>query len=203
MRHTLLALTLILFSSFSSAQEEPAEGTTTRPLPPGERFHKQWVMTASTLIWNESMELQSGITTFQDVANYGIAAVTIRREFTAENWGFHLGGFFGAGGVNGGGNSPTIEYTEGNVPVTVIGATPRLFYNLSDRINLGASSLIFVKTVTWPTKAGVRVGAGRNMNAAFIFDINVKLFDNWEFNQGLGAVAEGNTLWNIGISRRF
>ena len=201
MKHAILIGMFLLSAAGAGAQDSAATSTTTASS--SNEFKKQWIFSASTMIWNEKLELQQGVDIFEDVANFGAVIFMINREFNSENWGVHIGLFTGMGKVNGGGNTPAIDYSEGNVPLTLIGFTPRIYYNLSDRINIGASAFNFIKSMSWPEKTGVRVSSGRNFNSALALDIHYKIFENWELNQGLGGVAEGNTLWHIGVNYRF
>ncbi len=86
---------------------------------------------------------------------------------------------------------------------TMAGLAPRGFYRLSDKVSLGLSAMIFSRNINWPEPSGKSVDAGTNVNASLLADINLRLFDHWDFYQGLGTMNAGSTLWKLGVAYRF
>ncbi|MEK2646008.1 hypothetical protein [Bdellovibrio sp. BCCA] len=165
---------------------------------------QSWGVGISALQWNETLKLQQGITADKDVANYNGLILTAQKEVTYYRWGWSFGGFVGAGRANGGGNSTVISYEKSKVAFTVYGIAPRVFYRLSGRINAGLSAMAFMKNVDWPKDAtNQTIDSGRNLNVMGMADLNVRLFQKWEFYSGIGPLAEGATLWKIGVNYRF
>lgn len=200
-------------SSTPAATTEAAPSTTTEsttPAPVATRAKaprkslEAWGVGLSALQWNEKLKLQQGITSESDFANYNGMIVTFQKEVTYYRWGWSAGVFIGAGRANGGGNGSVINYQKSKVAFTVFGVSPRVFYRLSGRINAGVSAMAFMKNIDWPKDVGGQsVDSGRNLNVMAMPDLNVRLFQKWDFYSGIGPLAEGSTLWKIGVNYRF
>lgn len=163
-----------------------------------------WSVGLSTLQWNDKLGLRSGLLSDSDFANYNALILTAQNEIIFKRWGWSLGAFIGSGRANGGGNGTVITYEENKVAFTVLGVTPRAFYRLSGRITAGLSAMIFTRNIDWPTdSSSLTVDSGRNLNAMGLVDLNIRVFQKWDFYQGIGPLAEGSTLWRLGVTRRF
>ncbi|WP_291516342.1 hypothetical protein [Bdellovibrio sp. ArHS] len=161
-----------------------------------------WGLNISALQWNEKLKVQQGASGISDTANYNGVVLTLQKEVTYGHWGWSFGAFFGTGRANGGGDN-SLSYSEGKVTFTVLGVSPRAFYQFSGRINAGVSALAFVKNADWPTASGQTVDSGQNNNLMPMVDLNIRLFQHWDLYQGLGPLSEEGTLWKIGATYRF
>lgn len=203
-----------LFSLTAVAQEEvfgdeqttetSAPATTTKPATTRFRSQASWGLSLSTLQWDDRLRIQQGINNVIDVANFNAVTVTLQREFTHQHWGWSAGAFIGSGRANGGGNSSLIAYEKSMVAFTTFGVSPRVFYRLSGRINAGLTGMVFFKSMDWPKDASNQtVDAGRNLNVTGLADLNIRLFQKWDFYSGIGPLSEGATIWKIGMNYRF
>lgn len=183
-----------------SAEATPAPTSTVKAKKVTSR--ETWGVNVAALQWNEKLKLQQGLTSESDNANYNGMIVTIQKEVTYYRWGWNFGAFIGAGRANGGGDN-SLDYSEGKVAFTVYGVSPRAFYRFSGRINAGISVLAFMKNADWPAASGQTIDSGRNMNVMPMADLNIRLFQKWDFYQGLGPLAEGSTMWKVGATYRF
>lgn len=192
-------------SSTASADEmaeEESEGDTAKATP----FKTQTAtsISLSSIQWNDALKLQQGISTDKDFANYNGLILGIQRDVYYRRWGWSIGGFIGSGRANGGGVAQTISYQEDKVPFTVYGVSPRVFYRHSGRISLGVTGMGFMKSISWPTDdATLNIDDGRKLNMMALLDINLRLFPRWDFYSGIGPLAEGATLWKIGLNYRY
>lgn len=209
---SLLAHSSLAQEATSEEEEEPAASsetaapaeakTATRAARP--KSLQSWGVSLSALQWNENLKLQQGINTDKDVANYNGLIVTLQKEITYYRWGWSAGAFIGSGRANGGGNSSVITYEKSKVAFTVFGVSPRVFYRLSGRINAGITGMAFMKNIDWPKDAtNQTIDSGRNLNVMGMADLNVRLFQKWEFYSGMGPLSEGATLWKVGMNYRF
>lgn len=181
--------------------ETTAAKTTTKPRP---KSLESWGVSLSALQWNEPLKLQQGVTNDTDYANFNGMTVSLQKEITYYRWGWSMGAFLGSGRASGGGNSSAISYEKGKVAFTVYGVSPRVFYRLSGRINTGLTAMIFMKNIDWPKDASNQtISSGRNTNLMGLLDLNVRLFPKWDFYSGIGPLAEGATLWKVGVNYRF
>lgn len=200
MRKTLLILFINFFITFNAFAQEDSEDKAEKKF----KSYAIWGLALSSIQWNEPMMLQQGLTFADDSANYSGTILTLQREVNHSTWGWAVGIFAGSGHAVGGGNAQAITYQKSKVPFSVYGISPRLFTRLSGRINAGISLNAFLKEITWPNEsADLVVDSGRKMNATAIFDLNVRVFRNWDFYSGIGPLGEGGTLWKIGINYRF
>ncbi|WP_374074003.1 acid shock protein [Bdellovibrio bacteriovorus] len=188
----------------AEATETPAAPAKTAARAARPKSLQSWGVSLSALQWNENLKLQQGINTDKDVANYNGLIVTLQKEITYYRWGWSAGAFIGSGRANGGGNSSVITYEKSKVAFTVFGVSPRVFYRLSGRINAGVTGMAFMKNIDWPKDAtNQTIDSGRNLNVMGMADLNVRLFQKWEFYSGIGPLSEGATLWKIGMNYRF
>lgn len=202
----LLAFTTT-FSHTALAQEEESSEedgisveTTTSSSPRKSISH--WGVSLSTLQWNETLRVQDGVTNSKHAANYNALTVTALREITYKHWGWSFGAFIGSGRANGGAEGSA--YLADKVAFTTYGIAPRAFYRLSGRVNAGLSGMMFYKNIDWPENTGTQqIDAGRKLFAMGLLDLNVRLFQRWDFYSGLGPLTEGATLWKIGVNYRF
>jgi hypothetical protein len=185
-----------------TVQAQAQEGTSTETAEVLPTF-ANWGLSVATMNWNDKLKLRQGITSDTDFANYNGIAVTIQKEFNINRWGYTFGVFFGSGQANGGGNSSAITYQQSKVNFMVAGISPRGFYNFSDKVSAGVSALVFNRSITWPDANSITVDAGRNINATILADLNFRLFEHWDFYQGVGPLAEGATMWKLAVAYRF
>jgi hypothetical protein len=200
---SLILCFLVLGASWAQAQEASSTTEITPEEAELQKSFADWSVNVSTLNWNDKLKLRQGITTETEFANYNAVAITIQKEFNIKRWGYVLGVFFGSGQANGGGNSSVVTYQQSKVNFMAAGLSPRVFYRLSDKVSGGVSSLIFNRSITWPTDNNINVDAGRSINATILADLNFRIFNHWDFYQGVGPLAEGATMWKLGLGYRF
>lgn len=159
-----------------------------------------WNVGVSLIQWSEELRMrQFGVTT-NGVANLSGFMVSAQRDYTYLRWGWSWAAHLGSGKANGG-NSPL--YDQNKISFTMLGASARVFYRVSGRINFGTTLLIFNRMLEWPSETNVTAESGKNPNVTALADLNLRLNKDWELYQGLGHVGEGGTLWRIGANYRF
>ncbi|UOF01611.1 hypothetical protein [Bdellovibrio reynosensis] len=214
MKKKLLLLTLVLLSFRTGyAQEESSEDAAemsaeAQDAPASEeRAYKTQTVNSlilSSIQWNDTLKLQQGVTLGKAPVNYNGLIIGVQRDILYRHWGWSIGAFVGSGRANSGEDPQTIEYQEDKVPFTVYGLSPRVFYRHSGRISLGVTGMGFMKNVSWPNEdSTLSIDDGRKLNMTALFDINLRLFPRWDFYSGIGPLAEGATLWKIGLNFRF
>lgn len=187
-----------------AAEAAESAGTSATPAatPKKVRSRENWGLSLSTLQWDETLRIQDGITNSHVPANYNAVTITAMKEVTYLRWGWSAGAFIGSGRSNGGSDSE--PYLADKVAFTVYGVAPRAFYRLSGRINAGLSGMLFFKVIDWPKASSTQtVDAGRSMNISALMDLNIRLFQRWDFYTGIGPLTEGSTIWKIGVNYRF
>lgn len=197
-----------LFSQLGIAQEET---TTIEEAEPATTTHEaaphsisKWSVGLSILQWSEILKIQQGVSSEHDVANYNALSLALEKEITYLRWGWNIGAFLGSGRAVGGGNSSLIPYEKSKVAFTVYGLSPRIFYRLSSRINAGFTAIAFMKNVDWPKDAAIQeIDSGQKINITPLADLNIRLFQNWNFYTGIGPIVEGATLWKLGLNYRY
>ncbi len=158
----------------------------------------------STLQWNEALLLKQAGKSETDVANYSGLALSYQKETIYYHWGWNFGGFIGTGRANGGGNATTIAYQKDKQAFTIIGISPRVFYRLTSKVNVGLTGMAYVRNVEWPTDtAGLTVDATRNFTLTALADLNLRITDQIDFYQGIGPLDKGATFWKIGLAYRL
>ncbi|MGE5085922.1 MAG: hypothetical protein ACM3MG_06435 [Bacillota bacterium] len=165
----------------------------------------QWTAGLSSLQWNEQLTvLNSGKTSYFP-ANYNGLALGISRETTHLHWGWNFGVLFGVGRASGGGDdaATSISYNQSKQAFSIAGITPRIFWRISNRVNLGASAFVYSRNITWPDDPTTSVESGRRVNTTVLADLNIKVLSQWDFYQGIAPLEAGATLWKIGINYRF
>ena len=205
MSHTkvLSFIFVLLFALPSFAQEGSSGGGAEEVHPELKKNFSTWGLSVSSLTWNDKLKIRQGIVSDTEYANYNSFSVTVQKEFNIQRWGYSVGLFGGVGQANGGGNSTTVTYQKSKVNYSVFGVSPRVFYRMSERITLGTSALVFSRLIDWPVESGTTIDAGRNINATILADINLRIFNKWDLYQGVGPLAEGATMWKLGVNYRF
>jgi hypothetical protein len=209
MKHLLITCFLIFLSLPLLAQESSEDTGLEIPAPVAQtaavgsnkiRRIENWVLGGALMQWSEEMRFRQAGVTKRSVANFNGAILQASKEYTYYRIGWSLGAFVGSGKANG--DSPGL-YEEGNLVFSVLGAQTRGFYRLNGRVNFGLSFMIFNRNLAWPELNGVTAESGKNPNINGVVDLNVRLFKNWDFYQGIGPMAEGTTLWKIGLNYRY
>lgn len=207
MKHLLLTSFLIFLSRPVLAQESSDEAGLEIPAPVNQvvaqkkiRRLENWVFGGAVMQWSEEMRFRQAGVTKRSVANFNGAVLQASKEFTFYRVGWSIGGFVGSGKANG---DSAALYEEGNLVFSVLGAQTRGFYRLNGRVNFGVTFMIFNRNLAWPELNGVSAESGKNPNINGIADMNVRLFNKWDFYQGIGPMAEGTTLWKIGLNYRY
>lgn len=194
---------ILLFVFPVFAQEGGSHAEAEEIHPDLKKRSSNWALGVSSLSWNDELKLRQGLVSATELANYNSFIFMIQKEYNIRRWGYAIGAFGGVGQANGGGNSAAVTYQKSKVNYTVFGLSPRVFYRLSERISLGASALVFSRSITWPVDSGITVDAGRNINATILADMNIRIFTKWDLYQGVGPLAEGSTMWKLGVNYRF
>ncbi|MBO9665907.1 MAG: hypothetical protein J7501_03765 [Bdellovibrio sp.] len=190
-----------------SAPPETASPTTVaRPRPQRLQPKKSvssWAAGISTMQWNETLAVtQTGKTAYLP-ANFNGIGLVFQKETFYLRWGWNFGGVIGVGNANGGGTDQGITYTQDRQSYNMLGLTPRVFWRLTNRVNVGVTGFIYSRNITWPTSPGADVDSGRRMNIMALADLNIRILDRWDFYQGIGNVAPQSTMWKIGVNYRF
>lgn len=203
----LIFIILSAFSLSSFAQEDDEFQDNVKPavVTSAPSPWKRWALGVSLLQWNESLLLEEGVKSEKDFANFSGLMLSAEKEFHFTRWGLSLGGFLSTGRAVGGGNSSVIVYEQSKVAYSMLGINPRVFYHLSGRMAVGLSALIYNRQMTWPTDNTplLKVTSGRSTNAVPMLDLNIRIFKNWDFYQGLGTVSDGATMWRLGLHYRM
>lgn len=184
-----------------------AENTTTAEVPkPKKKVTSiaSYAVGLSTLQWNEPLILKQAGQTYNDVANYSGLSISFQKEIVYYRWGWNVGAFFGSGRANGGGNVSAITYQKDKQAFTILGVSPRAFWRLSGRVNVGVTGMAYMRSVDWPSDTpGLTVDTTRNFTLTALADLNLRLTDSIDFYQGIGPLDKGATFWKIGLAYRF
>lgn len=192
-----------------AAPPTPEEATTTTVAKPRPRKKitsiTQWTAGLSSLQWNEHLSVLKAGKTSYFPANYNCLALGLSKETTYLRWGWNFGVLFGVGRASGGGDdsATSISYNQSKQAFSIVGITPRVFWRLTNRVNVGGSAFVYSRSITWPDDATTSVESGRRLNTTIIADLNIKLLNQWDFYQGIAPLEAGATLWKIGINYRF
>lgn len=211
MKKLLIACFLVLLAHPAMAQVnvddiELDDGSATSAAPRSvtpaarPRFLNNWVLGGAVMQWSEEMRYRQAGLTKRGVANFNSMILQASKEYTFYRFGWSVGGFVGSGKANG--DSPGL-YQEGNIVYSVLGAQIRAFYRLTGRVNFGTTVLLFNRNFAWPDATGITAESGKNPNINGVIDMNLRLFNNWDFYQGIGPMAEGTTMWKIGLNYRY
>ncbi len=193
---------IFIFSGASWAQELDEDSVGTSSLKTKQVEH--WAVGLGMTQWNEEMRIAQGGVTVGSTANFSGMLVSIQKEFTRYRWGWNFGGLVGSGYANGGSDSGSANsYLKTKVSYSLLGASTRIFYRFSGRINFGTSFMIFNRIIEWPSEGSIQASSGKNPNILPVIDLNVRVFNTWELYQGIGPVANGATFWKIGMNYRF
>ncbi|MGZ3793114.1 MAG: hypothetical protein ACXVCP_12260, partial [Bdellovibrio sp.] len=188
-----------------SAQENNAENvettekaTETTEAIPVSKSISNWGIGLSALQWNETLNIQQGITTEKDIANFNALILSVQKERTYYHWGWNMNGFIGSGRAVGGGNASLVPYQKDRVAFTLFGISPRAFYRLSGRINFGITAMAFTKNIDWPKdNANQTIDSGRKLNLMAMADLNIRILQRWDFYSGIGPITDAGTLWKV------
>ena len=190
----------------TSAPEEATSTTVAKPRPRKKITSiAQWTAGLSSLQWNEQLTVLKAGKTSYFPANYNGLALGLSKETTYLRWGWNFGFLFGVGRASGGGDdsATSISYNQSKQAFSIVGITPRAFWRLTNRVNVGGSAFIYSRNITWPDDSTMSVESGRRLNTTIIADLNIKLLNQWDFYQGIAPLEAGATLWKIGINYRF
>lgn len=200
----VLSLFLVLIVSLPGFAQEASSSADAEEIHPSLRRRTyNWGVGLSSLSWNDKLALHEGTQSDTKNANYNGFIVTLQKEYNILRWGYTVGLFAGVGQANGGDTSSAITYQKSKVNFSIFGLSPRGFYRLNEKISLGTSALIFSKGISWPEDPGQTIDAGSNINATILADLNIRILKKWDFYQGFGPLAEGATLWKLGVNYRF
>lgn len=200
----LICFSLVHLGSAKASDSEQDEGFPGERQPTRANPTSNSSLGVSTIQWNSNLKIQQKITMISDYANYSGVAFSIQKDKNYVHWGWSIGAFAGIGRAVGGGNSTVITYKQSQIDFTVYGASPRIFYRFSERASAGISTLVFMSSVDWPqTSNDITIDAGRSINVATLADLNLRLFQKWDFYTGIGPLTEGATFWQIGAKYRF
>lgn len=160
-----------------------------------------WAVGLATLQWNENITVSQLGTTRSSNMNYNGMGLQLQKETIFLKWGWSVGAMLAAGRANAGpfSNDLKIERQSFNM----IAITPRAFWRLTNKVNVGGTAMIYMRNIDLPTGNGVDATAGRKNNAAILADMNLRIFKAWDFYQAIGPIAEGAYLWKIGVNYRY
>lgn len=194
----LLLFLIVGFSTTSFAQEGESVTATEEVSYPQ---YSQWALNVATMNWDENFRVSQGGQDSTQTANFNGLALSVLKEFHISRWGYSVGLSAGTGQANGGSNSS--GYRQSKVSFSLLGISPRVFYHFGDKVSGGFTALIFSRTISWPETTGQTVDAGSNIQSSMMADLNIRLFEHWDYYQAVGTLREGATLWKLGVSYRF
>ncbi|QDK46094.1 hypothetical protein DOM22_13460 [Bdellovibrio sp. ZAP7] len=207
-------------TTFEDTAETPAEDATainpdaetdsnqvgvTTARPRGMRLPVQsvssWAAGVTTLQWNEILTVSQLGTTTKSNMNFNGVGLILQKETYYLQWGWNVGGMLAAGRANSGpfANDVKIE----RQGFTMMALTPRIFWRLTNSVNIGGTAMIYIRNIDLPTGNGVEMTAGRKNNAGFLADMNLRIFKTWDFYQAIGPINDGAYLWKVGVNYRF
>jgi hypothetical protein len=204
----IFSIFLILPFCFPANSQESGDtiedGFPNEAQPSGRQPITSSIFGISSLVWNDDLKIQDGITISRDSANYLGTAFSYQSEKKFSDWGWSAGFFFASGKAVGGGNSSLIDYKKNKIAFFLFGFYPRIFYRLSGRVHAGVSVRVFYRNVDWPRDTTTQtVDGGRNLNLVTLADVNLRLTPKWDLNTAIGPFNDGATLWQIGAFYRF
>jgi hypothetical protein len=188
----------------TTSDSESAAGVTTAR-PRAKRLPitslSSWAVGVTTLQWNENMTVsQLGTTTSSNMTFNGMG-LQVQKETIFLQWGWSVGAMLAAGRANAGPFGNDLKIDRQNFSMLAI--TPRVFWRLSNKVNIGGTALVYMRNIDLPSGNGVDATAGRKNNAAILADMNLRIFKAWDFYQAIGPIAEGAYLWKIGVNYRY
>ena len=213
MKKMLLLPLLLSLSLNAFAQEEPDPETPEVAPASRARVRVPRAATSATyqsvgvgyMVWNEDLRLQqSGVVTSAP-ANYQGASVNFQSETIYRRWGWSVAGFIGSGRANAGDAfDAQVPYTQAKQAWTLLGASPRVFYRLTGRVNMGLSVPLMMKMVEWPAAPGMTIDSGKKMITSGAFDFSIRLNNKWDLYQGIGALSnDSSTMWRVSLNYRL
>lgn len=166
--------------------------------------HTTWHLGLSSLQWNEEIILAQGGSIELETANYSGISMALKKIMPLNsNWDWKAEVFLGAGQANAGRNN-TMNYKKEKENFTIFGAIPGVFYNLSEQIKLGTSALIYLRNIDLSALSpNTSATAVQNVMLTAAVDLNLRISENFEFNQVVAPLKSGATFWNLGIGYKF
>ncbi|UYL07566.1 hypothetical protein B9G69_010970 [Bdellovibrio sp. SKB1291214] len=188
-------------------ETEPSESTegTSIARPRAKRLPPvtvtSWAVGLTSLQWNENMTVsQLGVTTSSNM-NFNGIGLQLQKEIHYMRWGWSAGALLAAGRANAGPFSNDLKVERQNFSMLAI--TPRLFWRLTNKVNVGGTAMIYMRNIDLPSGNGVEAAAGEKYNVAVLADMNLRIFKAWDFYQAIGPIDEGAYLWKIGVNYRY
>jgi hypothetical protein len=187
------------------AEADPNQIGVTTARPRGMRLPVQsvstWAVGLTTLQWNEKLTVSQLGTTTNSNMNFNGMGLILQKETYFLQWGWNIGGMIAAGRANAGPFANDLKIERQNF--TMLALTPRIFWRLSNSVNIGGTAMIYIRNIDLPTGNGVDMTAGRKNNAGFLADMNLRIFKMWDFYQAIGPINDGAYLWKVGVNYRF
>ncbi|WP_413587251.1 hypothetical protein [Bdellovibrio sp. HCB274] len=198
MKRFILLPLIILFSLNCHAQK-----SVTRVVPPMER----WLLTAEFNSWVEKLSITDNLGGSQDSkASYYGFGVGAEKNFYHAYWGWGIGGGIASGSAVGGDKNSGLNYFEARVPWMAFRITPRVFYRLGPKVDLGFDLSTYMKNVNWSSGASgnMTVQSGSKMISGGFIDLRARLSERFEYMQSFGMVYKDETMyWRIGLAYRM
>ncbi len=184
-----------------STQVNATTAARPRPMRLPVQSLSSWAVGLTTLQWNEKLTVSQLGTTTNSNLNFNGAGLVLQKETIYRQWGWNFGGMIAGGRANGGpfNNDVKIERQS----FSMIALTPRIFWRLTNSVNVGGTAMIYMRNIDLPTGNGVEMTAGRKNNAGFLADMNLRIFKTWDFYQAIGPINDGAYLWKVGVNYRF
>ncbi|WP_413578299.1 hypothetical protein ACLVWU_07130 [Bdellovibrio sp. HCB290] len=198
MKSILLLPLIILFSLNSHAQKSVA-----KVIAPMER----WQLSAEFNSWVEKLSITDNLGATQDSkASYYGFGVGVEKNFHHATWGWGIGGGIASGSAVGGDKSAGLNYFEARVPWMAFRITPRVFYRLGPKVDLGFDLNTYMKNVNWSSgsSGNMTVQSGSKMISGGFIDLRARVSERFEYMQSFGMVYKDETMyWRVGLAYRM
>lgn len=151
--------------------------------------------------WFETLKLKGpGLSMEVATLFYGTGLLY---DFTSYQNGWGYGGNVGiAQGFAGAGNSlSTGTYSQTRVQWQALRAGGRIFKLYGNRVELGASTALFYKSISWPVNSlGNAPVNSTNPTAGFFLESRWRLSKRWELEQAAGGFNISSSMaWRLGV----
>lgn len=209
MKQLLIISSIILLSASGWAQNNRAPtrsvATTTPAAAP--RALERWLLTGEYNSWVEKLSISNNSGGTQDgkASYYGIG-VGLEKNFYYSKWGWGVGGGIASGSAVGGDKNTGLNYFQARVPWTALRITPRIFYRMGPKVDLGFDISSYYKSADWPTgtNGDLTVQSGSKMISGGFLDLRARVGQSFEYIQSFGMVYKDETMyWRVGLAYRL
>ncbi len=203
-----IILTSIVLLSVSAGAQKNANATVTKSAAaaPGPALER-WLLTGEFNSWVEKLSVTNGSGGMQDSkASYYGMGIGVEKNFYYAKWGWGIGGGIAGGSAVGGDKNTGLKYFEARVPWTALRITPRVFYRMGPKVDLGIDLSSYFKNADWPsgTNGDMSVQSGSKMITGGFIDLRARVGQSFEYIQSFGMVYKDETMyWRVGLAYRL